>query len=60
MRETFEQWMKRVDEVLLTRYGLVSSDLPGWSYRDAYADRMYHATAARQALWQCRTYKETK
>lgn len=47
---TFEQWLAKVDSVLISRCGLSSDDLPDWCYRDAYEDGTSPRQAAQQAM----------
>ena len=52
MTETqqFEQWMAKVDAILVKKCGLDSRDLPDWMYFDAFEDGFSPAAAAREAL----------
>ena len=47
---TFEQWMARVDRVILTSIGISIHDLPDCPFRDWYDDRLRPVRAAARAL----------
>jgi hypothetical protein len=46
----FEEWMAKVDAVLLKRCGLDNRDLPDWTYFDAFEDGYTPTAAAAAAL----------
>jgi hypothetical protein len=46
----FDTWMRQVDECIGRRCGLSSSDLPDWTYRDAFDDGLSPEEAAAEAL----------
>lgn len=48
--ECFNAWMKKVDAVLIAKTGLSNSDLPDWTYFDAFEDGATPASAAKQAI----------
>ncbi|ASJ79591.1 hypothetical protein SEA_KALNOKY_88 [Mycobacterium phage Kalnoky] len=47
---SFEEWMRRVDRVMLAVTGLTHRDIADWNYRDAYDDDVSPRTAALKAL----------
>ena len=47
---SFADWMKKVDEILMTALYLDSRDLPDCCYRDWHESGMSPADAARQAI----------
>lgn len=49
-QNTFEIWMKKVDQELEARCGLVSLDLADMPYRDWYEDGYTPSEAAQEAL----------
>jgi hypothetical protein len=49
-RQTYEEWIKRVDTALSHWCGMSHMDLPDWCYRDAYDDKVPPVIAARRAL----------
>lgn len=49
-RQTFEQWMKKVDAVLVRRVGVDSMDLPDVCYSEMFEDGFTAAGAAARAL----------
>lgn len=34
----FNEWMNKVDALLVRRHGLASNDLPDWMWKDAFED----------------------
>jgi len=53
---TFEQWMKRVDQVLINYCGVGTDDLPDCTYRDWYDERLRPIRAANKALRNARDF----
>ena len=49
-RKDFQQWQRRVDELLAQICGLVSDDLPDFDYAAAYQSGESPAAVARQAI----------
>ena len=49
-RLTFEQWIAKVDEILVKRVGLGRDDLPDCCYRDWYDDGVSPSVAAKRAM----------
>jgi hypothetical protein len=49
-KATFEQWMAKVDAVLVRTCGLTSGDLADWMYGDAYDDGVSPREAAQEVL----------
>lgn len=50
MKLSFEEWMRKVDQLVQSRVGLSAHDLPDWRYRDAYDDEMTPARAAAHVI----------
>ena len=48
-RMSFEQWMAKVDAILMKKCGLDSRDLDDWRYADAFEEGESPAHAARDA-----------
>lgn len=55
-KQTFEEWMARVNQLIDNYCGMVSEDLPDWCYRDAYDDGRTPGAAAREAIAAARDY----
>lgn len=55
-KQTFEEWMARVNQLMDNYCGMVSEDLPDWCYRDAYDDGRTPGAAAREAIAAARDY----
>ncbi len=47
---TYEEWMKAVDEILTTKIGLSSSDLPDFPSRDLYDSEVDPMEGAESCL----------
>lgn len=47
---TYEQWMKKVDQIVRQRTGLSVDDFSDWLSHDAYDDDLTPAQAANQFL----------
>lgn len=47
---TFEEWMQKIDEILVRESLLGYADLPDWHYTDAYEDDMSPEEAAKAVL----------
>jgi hypothetical protein len=50
MTKTFEEWMKVVDTICESKYGLSVDDLPDCCYKDWYDDDVKPSTAAARAI----------
>lgn len=50
MRETYEEWLKKVDAEVVRRVGLSVHDLPDCPFRDWYDDKVSPKTAAGRAI----------
>lgn len=50
MADTFEQWMKEVNDAIFNTAYVDSRDLPDWHYRDAFDDGMDPKDAAVEVL----------
>lgn len=50
MRQTFEQWMEKVEKIVSRTCGLSTMDLPDKCYADFYDDGMTAARAAKIAM----------
>ena len=48
--EKFNIWMARVDAYIEQKFGLSSSDLPDYCYRDAFDDGASPGSAAKAAI----------
>lgn len=46
MKLTFEEWKRKVNNILIEKYGLGTDDLPDYCYRDAYEDNVSVKTTA--------------
>jgi hypothetical protein len=46
---SFDQWVKKVDAILLATVGVGLSDLPDVAYADWYEDGVSPTTAAKRA-----------
>jgi hypothetical protein len=55
-KQTFEEWLKQVDRLLVAKTGLNHEDLPDYCYRDMYDDRTPVGMAVRRAI---KTAKES-
>ena len=49
-KDTYEQWIKRVDAILAHHVGLVHDDLPDTPTRQYYDDGLSPAEGARRVL----------
>ena len=49
-RPTFENWMARVDDVLVRKVGVSSADLPDMAYADMYDEGITPEEAADRAI----------
>jgi hypothetical protein len=47
---SFDSWMARVDEAIVRRVGVCSSDLPDFTYRDLYDQGVTPEEAADAAI----------
>jgi hypothetical protein len=48
--QTFEEWLKQVDRLLVAKTGMDHRDLPDCCYRDMYDDRTPVGAAAKKAI----------
>jgi Family of unknown function (DUF5419) len=44
--DTFEEWMFKVDQILVRWFGLPSMDMPDWHYANAFEDGLSPMEAA--------------
>lgn len=54
MTLTYEQWLKRVDEIMWLFHGLSLDDVPDWRTKDAYDQGMTPSAAAKKAARMAR------
>lgn len=50
MKQTFEQWKKEVERIVVKTAGLGCDDFQDWDYYSAYADGTSPSEAAEMAL----------
>ena len=49
-KQTFEEWLAKVNGVLESRIGIGTSDLPDIAYTDLYEDGVTPQAAAKKAI----------
>jgi len=50
MKQSFEEWKRKVDVSLEVVCGLGCDDLPDWNYWDAWSDGMSPGVAVKEVL----------
>ena len=55
-RLTFDEWKKKVDDVIFKLYGLTSDGLPDFDYLQCYKNKVTPETTARRAIRWAQTF----
>ena len=50
MKQTFKEWMSKVDKIVEAKIGLSVDDLPDFMFHDAYDDGVSPTKAATQSI----------
>lgn len=56
VKQTFEEWMKAVDQAVQSSIGVSVHDLPDYAFRDAYDDGVAPNRVAKRVIKAAKDY----
>lgn len=56
VKQTFEEWMKAVDQAVQNSIGVSVHDLPDYAFRDAYDDGVSAKRVAKRVIKAAKDY----